>query len=127
MEISQLIPELLVEDITKTINFYHDILGFDNEVMFPESNPVFVRMKKDNTSIMFYARHEFEAEIPKLKQIKMGGSFLLYLKISGIKAFYDQVKNQVTLIQSIQKKDYGPTEFIIEDCNGYLICYSEDE
>ena len=81
MKIKQLIPELLVEDMKKTLKFYHDVLGFKSEIVFPEKNPIFAQVGKDNIHIMLYERSDFQNEIPKLKQIKMGGSILLYFKV----------------------------------------------
>lgn len=125
MKIKQLIPELLVEDMEKTLRFYQDILGFKSEIIFPEKKPIFAQVGKDDIHIMLYHRSEFQKEIPKLKQIKMGGSMLLYFKVEKIKDFYDQIKNKVNIIQSLHKTEYGSLEFTTEDCNGYLLAFSQ--
>lgn len=125
MKVLQIIPELLVEDMSKTICFYRNVLGFKPEITFPEKNPLFVQVVRDDIQIMFYLRSEFEKEIPKLKKIKMGGSVLFYIKSENIEVFYKQIQKSVTVIQKLHKTDYGSLEFAIEDCNGYLICFSE--
>lgn len=125
MKIKDLIPELLVEDMSKTLKFYHDVLGFESEIVFPEKNPVFAQIEKDNIHIMLYDRNDFQNEIPKLRQMKMGGSILLYFKIEKIKDFYQQIKDRVKIIQPLHKTDYGSLEFTIEDCNGYLLAFSQ--
>lgn len=127
MKIKELIPELLVENIQKSLKFYQEVLGFKSEIIFPEKNPIFVQVSKDNFHIMLYNRSDFQKEIPKLKKIKMGGSTLLYFKVKQIKDFYEQVKDKVKIIQSIHETDYGSTEFTIEDCNGYLLTFSQRE
>lgn len=125
MKILQIIPELLVEDMQKTLRFYQEILGFKPEIVYPQANPVFVQIRRDNIRIMLYDRSDFENEIPKLKKVKMGGSVLLYIEAEKIETFYQEIKDRVNIIQPIHKTDYGSLEFTIEDCNGYLIAFSE--
>lgn len=125
MKILQLIPELLVEDMPKTLRFYQEMLGFRPEIIFPQTNPVFAQVSRDDIRIMLYDRSEFENEIPKLKKLKMGGTTLLYIKAKNLKGFYDKIKNQVKIIQPYRKTDYGAWEFTFEDLNGYLIAFSE--
>ncbi len=126
MKIKQIIPELLVEDLPKTLRFYNEILGFKSEIIFPSKNPIFAQVTRDGISIMLYARCDFQKEIPKLKTVKMGGSVLLYIKAEKIADFFKQIKKNVTVIQQLHKTDYNRLEFTIEDCNGYLIAFSEE-
>ena len=125
MKALQLIPELLVENMPKTIQFYEDVLGFKTEIAFPEKKPVFVQMVRDNVRIMLYVRSEFENEIPLLKGMNMGGSVLLYIKVDKLEPFYQKIKETVTIVQTLHKTSYGMLECTIEDCNGYLIAFSE--
>ncbi|OGK14310.1 hypothetical protein A3A93_03185 [Candidatus Roizmanbacteria bacterium RIFCSPLOWO2_01_FULL_38_12] len=127
MKINQLIPELLIEDMQKTLRFYHEVLGFQSEIVFPEKNPIFAQIGKDDAHIMLYSRNDFQREIPKLKQVKMGGSILLYFKVEKIKDFYKQIKDKVKIIQTIHETEYDSIEFTIEDCNGYLLAFSQDK
>lgn len=125
MKILQIIPELLVEDMAKTVIFYKEILGFIPEIVFPEKEPIFVQVKRDDIRVMVYARSEFEKEIPKLKKVKMGGSVLLYMMVKKVEDFYKQIHKRVTIVQPLHKTDYGALEFTMADCNGYLIAFSE--
>ena len=126
MTINQLTPELLVEDIPETISFYKEKLGFHTEIKFPEKDPTFVQVGRDDIHRMLYNRSGFEKEIPRLKKTKMGGSVLLYIKANKINGFYKKIKNRVSIIQPIHKTNYGSLEFTMEDNNGYLIAFSEE-
>jgi uncharacterized glyoxalase superfamily protein PhnB len=125
MKTLQITPELLVEDMSKTVHFYENILGFQPQIIFPETNPIFVKVGRENVSIMLYSRSEFEKDIPKLKTVLMGGSTLLYITVEKVEMFYQEIKDNVHVIQPMHKTDYGSMEFTIEDCNGYFICFSE--
>jgi predicted enzyme related to lactoylglutathione lyase len=125
MKVLSLEPELLVEDMGRTLKFYKEILGFDVELAFPEDNPSFTRIKKDGIRIMLNDRKSFEKDVPKFKEMKMGGTEQIFIKAVGIEDFYKSIENKVSVIQPLHRTDYGSLEFIIEDCNGYLICFSE--
>ena len=110
----------------ETLSFYRNKLEFHTEIKFPEKDPIFAQAGRDGIHIMFYARSDFEKEIPKLKQVKMGGSILLYFKASKINSFYKKIKDLVSIIQPLHKTEYGSLEFTMEDNNGYLLAFSED-
>ncbi len=56
-----------------------------------------------------------------------GGSLLLYVKMKGIRSFYEQVKSKMTVLTSLETTFYGATEFSIRDNNNYMITFAEDE
>lgn len=126
MKALSLEPELLVEDMSMTLDFYINILGFELELSFPEVNPSFARIKRDNIKIMLNHRSSFEKEIPDYEKLKMGGTTQIFIKINGIKDFYEKIKNKIKIVQPLHETNYGSTEFIIVDCNGYFIDFSEE-
>jgi uncharacterized glyoxalase superfamily protein PhnB len=56
-----------------------------------------------------------------------GGSLLLYVKLKGIRSFFERVKGSVTILQGLEKTFYGATEFSVKDINGYILTFAEDE
>jgi hypothetical protein len=40
---------------------------------------------------------------------------------------YDQIKDKVNIVKGLEKAFYGATEFSIQDINGYILTFSEDE
>lgn len=125
MNPKQLSLELLVEDLPKSLAFYRDTLGFQTEVVFPDVNSVFAQVGKGSVHIKLYIRNEFEDEIPKLEKILMGGSFLIFIEAEGVEEYYKQLADKVVIVKPFHTTDYGSMEFTIEDCNGYLLCFSE--
>ncbi len=125
MEVHEIIPELLVEDMGKSVDFYTQVLGFEKEIVFPENEPVFVQLKMDNARIMLYTRKEFENEIPQLKSEKMGGSFLLYFNVKGLEDYYKKIKDKVEIVQDFHQTEYGKKELCFKDVNGYFITMAE--
>ncbi|OGD63752.1 hypothetical protein A2160_03695 [Candidatus Beckwithbacteria bacterium RBG_13_42_9] len=125
MKIRQLIPELLVENMARSLKFYNQVLGFKSEIVFPEDKPIFAQVGRDGVQIMLYDRSDFQKEIPKLKKIKMAGTVLLYFKAEKIESFYQEIRDKIKVVQLLHQTSYGSLEFSFEDCNGYLIAFSE--
>jgi uncharacterized glyoxalase superfamily protein PhnB len=56
-----------------------------------------------------------------------GGALLLYIQISDIRNYFDQIKDKVKIVKDLELTFYGATEFSIEDNNGFLLTFAEDE
>lgn len=121
-----LTPELLVEDIQKTLSWYQATLGFEVLFTSPESgDPNFSRIKKGSAEIMLYERKEFSKDVPSFASTQVGGSFVLYLEVDNIQEEWSKLKDKVTVIQPLHKTPYGSSEFTIQDCNGYHLMFGE--
>ncbi len=125
MKIKNLTIELMVDDISKSVRFYKDVLGFIPVVQVPEDNPFFVIIKNNSAQIMLYQREKFAEEIPKFERLKVGGSIVIYLEVEGIKKILQEIKGHVKIIQQMRETDYGTSEFSFEDLNGYVWMLSQ--
>jgi uncharacterized glyoxalase superfamily protein PhnB len=120
-------PNIFVTDIGKTIEFY-TLLGFEVAMSVPETGPdlVWAMMVKGNVTMMFQTIESLGEELPEIKRTD-GGSLLLYIKLSGIRAFFEDIKDKVTVLKGLEKTFYGATEFSILDNNNYVLTFAEDE
>ncbi|MBD1364715.1 glyoxalase [Mucilaginibacter sp. ZT4R22] len=120
-------PNIFVTDINKTIEFY-TLLGFGVAMSVPETGPglVWAMMVKGNVTMMFQSMESLGEELPQIKRTD-GGSLLLYIKLSGIRAFFEDIKEKVTVLKGLEKTFYGATEFSILDNNSYVLTFAEDE
>ena len=120
-------PNFFVKDINATISFYK-LLGFTTIATVPETgdNLVWAMMMKGNVTVMFQTFESLADELPNISRTD-GGSLLLYIKLSGIRAFFAEVKDKVTILKGLEKTFYGATEFAILDNNNYVLTFAEDE
>jgi uncharacterized glyoxalase superfamily protein PhnB len=119
-------PNIFVTDINATIDFYKQ-LGFNLTATFPEEgNFIFAMLTCGNVTFMFQTFESLGNELPTVSR-KNGGSLLLYIRTNEIRKFFDQIKDKVKVIKGLEKTFYGATEFSIEDNNGYLLTFAEDE
>jgi uncharacterized glyoxalase superfamily protein PhnB len=119
-------PNIFVTDIKQTIDFYKH-LGFNVVTTVPEQGDIFwAMMTCGNVTFMFQTFESLGNELPTISR-QNGGSLLLYIKTTEIKNFFDKIKDNVKVIKELEKTFYGATEFSIEDNNGYLLTFAEDE
>lgn len=119
-------PNIFVEDIHATKAFY-EMLGFTVIATVPEEkNPIFVMMTCGSVTFMFQTFSSIENTLPLINRTK-GGSLLLYIKMKNIRAFFEKIKDKVTVLQGLEKTFYGATEFSIQDNNHYMLTFAEDE
>ena len=54
-----------------------------------------------------------------------GGVWDAYIRMEGVKEFYDLVRERVSVIRPLKKQFYGDWEFEVKDLNGYVLVFSE--
>jgi uncharacterized glyoxalase superfamily protein PhnB len=131
-------PNIFVKDMTATIAFYQQ-LGFQVIMSVPaqdETPPtkdapnksplVWAMMTNGNVTMMFQTFDSLGDTLPVISR-QDGGSLLFYIKLPGIRTFFDTIKEKVNIIQGLQKTFYGATEFSITDNNNYVLTFAEDE
>jgi uncharacterized glyoxalase superfamily protein PhnB len=119
-------PNIFVKDIHQTISFYK-LLGFELIATVPEQgNYTWAMMKSGNVVFMFQTFMSLAEELPAISR-QDGGSLLFYIGIKNIRSFFENIKDNVKIVKSLEKAFYGATEFSIIDNNNYILTFAEDE
>ena len=119
-------PNIFVTDIEQTIEFYKQ-LGFNVVTAVPEQGDMlWVMMNCGNVTFMFQTFESLGDELPAISR-QNGGALLLYIQTTEIRKFFDRVKDKVKVVKGLEKTFYGATEFSIQDINGYILTFAEDE
>lgn len=122
-KLSSVAPTFAVADIEATIRWYETKLGFTS-YPFPETAPyVFASVSRDQVEIMFQLIEGYQK--PDLYQLRSGGVWDAYIRMEGVKEFYDTVRGNVEIRMPLQKQAYGDWEFEVKDPNGYILVFSE--
>ncbi|HET6979468.1 MAG TPA: VOC family protein [Pyrinomonadaceae bacterium] len=112
-----------VSDISATIRWYEEQLGFEGDP-FPSTEPyVFAILRRDNVEIMLQRIVGYEK--PNLYDSRSGGVWDAYIRVEGVKEFFELVKDTVQVVQPLRRQPYGNWEFEVRDPNGYLLVFSE--
>ncbi len=129
MALNTLTPNLMVNDVEETIEYYTDILGFTLLKTVPEKgNPDWAMVKRNDVILMFQSAKSLKDELPKLKSQKPGGGLTFYIKVDRITELHEElVENEVEIIANLESTFYDTIEFSIIDNNGYVLTFSEEK
>jgi len=117
-------PNIFVRDMNKTIEYYQH-LGFEVAMKVPEEGDVvWAMLSCGSVNFMFQSFESLGEELPEISR-QDGGSLLLYIQTKEIVLFHDRIKNKVNIIKGLEKTFYGATEFSIQDINGYILTFAE--
>jgi len=124
--LKKLTPNVMVEDVEKTIVFYRDVLGFETLTTVPGDNETaFAIMQRDNVEVMFQSRKSLSENVPALTGASIGASQTFYIEVSGVDSLYRQVQGKAEIVVDMHDTFYGTREFYFRDVNGYILSFSE--
>ncbi len=113
-----------VADVGATVRWYEEHLGFTS-YPFPKTEPyAFASLVRDDVEIMLQRIEGYQK--PDLYALRGGGGVWdAYIRMEGVKEFYDLVRERVSVIRPLKKQFYGDWEFEVKDLNGYVLVFSE--
>jgi len=133
----KLTPDLMVTNVSETVIFYTENLGFRLDMLVPENEKtieaeltkdkkyVYAMVSKNEVFVMFMRRDVYEEDISALKDMPIGASASFYIEVEDIEALYQELKPKVEIVKELENAWYGMKEFYIKDCNGYILAFAE--
>ena len=122
-------PNLGVPNVDETVQFYHDLLGFELIASVPDKaagKPLdWAFVQAGPVTLMFQQEQNLKDEYKNLATHPIGGAFTLYLTISHFETAYAKAKTMATVLIEPHKTFYGAMEFAIKDLNGYTLTLAE--
>jgi len=126
LHMKSIAPNIFVRDMNKTIEYYQH-LGFEVAMKVPEEGDiVWAMLSCGSVNFMFQSFESLGEELPEISR-QDGGSLLLYIQTKEIVQFHDRIKDKVNIFKGLEKTFYGATEFSIQDINGYILTFAEEE
>ena len=123
-ELSSLSACFPVADISKTMRWYEEQLGFSVDPFPPAEPYVFAILRRDDVEIMLQRIDGYEK--PNVYSLRDGGVWDAYIRVEGIKDLYESVREKATIVQPLREQPYGNWEFEVKDPNGYVLVFSEE-
>lgn len=117
MPLHTLRPMLEVQDMSTSLSFYENVLGFQ---VVDRLDDRWALLKKDGIALMLSERYT-QAKHP---QPLFTGS--LYFYTDEVDAQWEALKESVEIAYPIESFDYGMREFAIYDPNGYLLQWGQE-
>ena len=127
-QLTKLTPNLIVADVSRSIAFYRDVLGFTLQTTVPDAAPyVFAIVQSGPVEIFLNAPEPAMAEYPAFKDRPIGGTLTLFIQVDDVRAAHEALKSRVEIVMPLEKKWYGVTEFAFTDPDGYVITFAQPE
>jgi catechol 2,3-dioxygenase-like lactoylglutathione lyase family enzyme len=125
-QITKLTPNLIVSNVEQSIAFYRDVLGFSLQLSVPDAPPyAFAILSAGPVEIFLNAPEAAYEEYPAFKTMTMGGTFTLFMEVTGIEEEFTRLASLVRVVMPLDKKWYGMTEFAFLDPDGYIITFAQ--
>jgi uncharacterized glyoxalase superfamily protein PhnB len=124
--LKKLTPNLMVEDVARTLAFYRETLDFQVITTLPEQEPFdFAIVQRDGVELMFQSRLSLSENVPALTGSPIGASQTFYIEVTGISDLYESLREKVEIVVDFHTTFYGTQEFYFRDINGYILSFSE--
>lgn len=122
-----LTPNLMVENVEKSIGFYEENLGFSLVTSVPslEGGLQFAILVKDAITIMFQSKESLLKEYEILSTSVITPSLTLFIKVSNVEELYHELCEKVTILKPLHETFYQTKEFAILDLNNNVLTISE--
>jgi|SRR5271166_2290317 len=116
VKLTHLVPILWTNELEKTIQFYHDVIGFE----CVNRMEGWASLRNDDVELMLSLPNAHEP----FDKIQFTGSF--YFHADNVDQVWEQVKDKATTVYPIENFDYGMREFAIRDNNGYILQFGQE-
>lgn len=121
--LKSLTPMLAVSDLSRTIGFYTNRLGFRLINSFGDP-PVWCMLKRDGVELMFNAppRGDVERDVPR----KSKDYQIFYIYPDDIEALHAQLKRDGVAVTDMRVTVYAMKEFELRDPDGYWLWFGQE-
>lgn len=122
MPISDIVPVLRVVDVTRSIQWYRDLLGFSDDP-FPDVPPY-------RFAIMRHGLAEFMLRLgqPHVKPTSAPYDWDIYIRCENtrFRELFDICNSKGIVTRRLERMPYGMSEFEVVDPDGYGICLAQE-
>ena len=129
MTLNTLTPNLMVENVEATVEWYEQVLDAETVGTVPseaEGQLWWAQVMIDEVPLMFQHRDSLEEEYPPLEGAALGGSLTFYIDVDDADGLHDRLETtDAERVQELRDTDYDRREFAIQDCNGYILWFGE--
>lgn len=120
MKIKKIAPQIRTTDMTSTLRYYIDVLGFSQEFNYED---FYAGIRAGEQTIHVKGVDEQDPSIPYVQQ---GGHLHLYFEIDGVAAFAEELKSKgVSLVEDVHETAWQTREIVLHDDQGHTLYFGE--
>jgi len=108
-------PVLAVKDVSETIAYWQDVLGFPNKWTWGEP-PTLGAVSWQKVHVQFYKDKALDAE--------PGGNYI-WIRLQRIEELYKFHQNKnASIVAPLEKKPWGMSQYTLRDINGHFLVFA---
>lgn len=113
-------PQFLVDDLDRAIAYYRDKLGFELDFKYQS---FYASVTRDGFAIHLKHAPKLAAE---REHRKRNEHLDAYISVSGIRGLFSELeKRGAQVVKSLEARPWACVDFYVEDPDGYILCFSE--
>ena len=119
-QITGIAPQFLVHDLDRAIAYYCDRLGFELDFKYQS---FYAGVRRDGFAIHLKHAAKLAAERAHRKHNEHLDA---YISVSGIQALFGELQMRgAEVIKPLEERPWACIDFYVEDPDGYILCFSE--
>jgi uncharacterized glyoxalase superfamily protein PhnB len=129
IQFASAVPQFTVPDVTRTAEYYRDVLGFkiasfwDGERQHHDARApaVFAIVRRDEVRLHFSRAEQADVRTRDTQ------AYDVYFHVTGVDALADDFRKRgATIVDGPEDRVYGQRELIVRDCNGLILAFGEN-
>jgi len=121
-QITSLAPQFLVDDLSKAVAYYRDRLGFEVDFVYES---FYASVSRNGFAIHLKCAPKTLADRDHRRQNEHLDA---YVGVQGIESLFNELMLRgAQILRSLERRPWGATDFYIEDPDGYILCFSEED
>jgi catechol 2,3-dioxygenase-like lactoylglutathione lyase family enzyme len=113
-------PQFLVDDLERAIAYYRDKLGFELDFTY---QGFYAAVTRDGFAIHLKHAPKLAADREHRKQNEHLDA---YISVTGIHGLFGELERRgARVLRPLQERPWACFDFYIEDPDGYILCFSE--
>ncbi len=124
MELQTIVPELLVDDVDRSAEFYKQVLGFRVSRMAETAPRFYAELVNGSARLMLLSRKFVLAQVANLPQQISNGASVVRVPLGSPDAArkaYSDIEKQVNVVLPLREVGNGIVEFAFLDPDGHMI------
>jgi catechol 2,3-dioxygenase-like lactoylglutathione lyase family enzyme len=119
-QLTGIAPQFLVDDLERAVAYYRDNLGFELNFKYES---FYASVTRDGFAI--HLKHAMNSARER-EYRKQNEHLDAYISVTGIRALFSELESRgAQLIKPLEERPWACIDFYVEDPDGYILCFSE--
>ena len=127
MVVNEVILELMVKDVSKTVKFYTEMLGFTllASEEDDQNQTYWAKVRFRDFLMSFKEEKRLRSESQFMAERQVGGSISICVVVDEIEPVHAELENQFKMLDYPHLTPCGATQFSLMDVNGYILTFEK--